>query len=96
VIQAFDLLKEVNLSLMEHRDCNLVIGDRVVVIGGGNAAVDGAVVAKKLGAVQVTILYRRSEEEMPAWEEEKRFALSQGISFQTLTQPIRFLAIMGN
>jgi len=95
VIQAFDLLKEVNLSLMEHRDCNLVIGDRVVVIGGGNAAIDGAVVAKKLGAVQVTILYRRSEEEMPAWEEEKRFALSQGISFQTLTQPIRFLGDNG-
>jgi glutamate synthase (NADPH/NADH) small chain len=95
VIQAFDLLKEVNVSLLEHRNCNLVIGDRVVVIGGGNAAIDGAVVAKKLGAVQVTILYRRSEEEMPAWEEEKRFALHQGVSFQTLTQPIRFLGDHG-
>jgi glutamate synthase (NADPH/NADH) small chain len=91
VIQAFDLLKEVNLSLIEHRDCNLMMGDRVVVIGGGNAAIDGAVVARRLGADQVTILYRRSEQEMPAWEEEKRFAISQGVSFQTLTQPIRFL-----
>jgi glutamate synthase (NADPH/NADH) small chain len=95
VIQAFDLLKEVNLSLIEHRDCNLMMGDRVVVIGGGNAAIDGAVVARRLGADQVTILYRRSEQEMPAWEEEKRFAISQGVSFQTLTQPIRFLGDHG-
>jgi glutamate synthase (NADPH/NADH) small chain len=95
VIQAFDLLKEVNLSLIEHRDCDLAMDDRVVVIGGGNAAIDGAVVARRLGAAQVTILYRRSEEEMPAWDEEKRFALSQGVSFQTLTQPIRFLGDHG-
>jgi len=95
VIQAFDLLKEVNLSLIEHRDCNLAMGDRMVVIGGGNAAIDGAVVARRLGSAQVTILYRRSEEEMPAWEEEKRFALSQGVSFQTLTQPICFLGDHG-
>jgi glutamate synthase (NADPH/NADH) small chain len=95
VIQAFDLLKEVNLSLIEHRDCDLAMDDRVVVIGGGNAAIDGAVVARRLGAAQVTILYRRSEEEMPAWEEERRFALSQGVSFQTLTQPIRFFGDHG-
>jgi glutamate synthase (NADPH/NADH) small chain len=95
VIQAFDLLKEVNLSLIEHRECELAMGDRVVVVGGGNAAIDGAVVAKRLGATQVMILYRRSEQEMPAWEDEKRFALSQGISFRTLTQPIRFLGDHG-
>ncbi len=47
--------------------------------------------AKSAEDKKVTILYRRSENEMPAWEEEKKFALAQGISIQTLTGPIRFL-----
>lgn len=95
VIQGFDFLKEVNLALIGHRDCDLTVGDRVVVIGGGNAAIDGAVVARRLGAAQVTILYRRSEQEMPAWEEEKRFALSQGVAIRTLASPVRFLGDHG-
>lgn len=95
VIQAFDLLKEVNMSLIEHRDCNLAMGDQVVVIGGGNAAIDAGVVARRLGAAQVTILYHRSEQEMPAWEKERRFALSQGVAIKTLTSPVRFLGNNG-
>jgi len=91
IIQALDLLWEVNMALTEQRDCDIPLGDRVVVIGGGNAAMDSAVTARKLGAKKVTILYRRSENEMPAWEEEKTFALAQGISIQTLTGPVRFL-----
>lgn len=91
VIQALDLLKEVNLSLLEQRDYRMIVGDRVVVIGGGNAAIDAAVTAKKLNATEVTILYRRSEKEMPAWEEERRFAQNEGISIRTLTNPVRFI-----
>jgi len=91
IIQALDLLREVSMALIEQRDCDITLGDRVLVIGGGNAAMDSAVTARKLGAKKVIILYRRSENEMPAWEEEKKFALAQGISIQTLTGPIRFL-----
>jgi glutamate synthase (NADPH/NADH) small chain len=95
IIQALDLLREVSMALIEQRDCDITLGDRVVVIGGGNAAMDSAVTARKLGAKKVTILYRRSENEMPAWEEEKKFALTQGISIQTLTGPVRFLGKEG-
>lgn len=90
IIQALDLLREINLALIEKRDCDVVLGDRVVVIGGGNAAMDAAVTARKLGVGHVTILYRRSEKEMPAWQEEKEFALSHGVSIQQLAGPVRF------
>jgi glutamate synthase (NADPH/NADH) small chain len=92
VAQALDLLREVNLSLIEKRDCTLSLGDEILVIGGGNAAMDAAVTARKLGARQVTVLYRRSEEEMPAWQEEREFALGQGVVLQTLVAPTRFIA----
>ena len=95
IIQALDLLREINLALIEKRDCDVVLGDRVVVIGGGNAAMDASVAARKLGVANVTILYRRSENEMPAWQEEKKFALAQGTSIQTLTGPVRFLGKEG-
>lgn len=95
VIQALDLIKAVNLSLIEQRDCNLEMDEPVVVIGGGNVAIDGAVVAKKLGAKQVTVLYRRSEQDMPAWEDEKKVALHHGVLIRTLVRPIRFLADHG-
>jgi NADPH-dependent glutamate synthase beta subunit-like oxidoreductase len=91
VIQALDLLKEVNSALIEQRDFEFPLGDRVVVIGGGNAAMDAAVTARKLGASRVSILYRRSEDDMPAWQEEKKFALSQRVAIQPLTGPVRFL-----
>ena len=95
VIQALDFLKEVNLALLEQRDCEIHVGDQVVVIGGGNAAIDGAVVAHRLGASRVALLYRRSEQEMAAWEEERQFAMRQGVVFHTLTQPVRFLGDRG-
>jgi glutamate synthase (NADPH/NADH) small chain len=95
VIQALDFLKEVNLALLQQRDCEINVGDQVVVIGGGNAAIDGAVVARRLGATRVTILYRRSEQEMAAWEEERQFAIRQGVAFHTLAQPVRFLGDHG-
>jgi glutamate synthase (NADPH/NADH) small chain len=91
VIQAVDFLREVNLALIEKRDFERSLGDRVVVIGGGNAAIDGAVTARRLGIPEVTILYRRTEEEMPAWDGERAVAQHEGVRFWTLASPIRFL-----
>ncbi len=95
VTQALELLKEVKLSLLEQRDCRMTLGDRIIVIGGGNAAIDAAVTAKKVKANEVTILYRRSEKEMPAWEEERSFSQDQGVSIRTLVSPVRFLGKKG-
>jgi glutamate synthase (NADPH) small chain len=67
------------------------IGDRVVVIGGGNVAMDAARTALRLGAKSVTIAYRRSREELPAREEEILNAEEEGIKFKFLISPTRFL-----
>ena len=64
------------------------VGKKIVVIGGGNAAVDAARTAVRLGAESVTILYRRTQEQMPAYAEEIEQALLEGIKLKTLTQPI--------
>ncbi len=66
VIDAVGFLREVNLGKGE------VPGKQVIVIGGGNVAIDAARVAKRLGAEKVTVVYRRSEREMPAYPEEIR------------------------
>jgi len=63
------------------------IGDRVCVIGGGNTAIDSARMAGRLGAGQVSILYRRSRAEMPAVAEEVEAALGEGIEIQFLVAP---------
>ncbi|MBI1805560.1 MAG: NAD(P)-dependent oxidoreductase [Ignavibacteria bacterium] len=69
------------------------VGKRVAVIGAGNTAIDAATEAKRLGAEQVMIIYRRSEEEMPAYEFEYDLAKRDGIVFHFLTAPSR---IIGN
>jgi len=63
---------------------------RVVVIGGGNTAVDAARTARRLGA-EVTVLYRRGREEMPADPQEVKEAEEEGVRFEFLTQPVAFL-----
>ena len=68
---------------------NLVIGRNVVVIGAGNTAIDCATVAKRLGASQVTMIYRRSEKEMTAYAHEYDFIKREGVRFSFLTQPVR-------
>ncbi len=67
------------------------VGKVVAVIGGGNAAVDAARSAVRLGAEKVMILYRRTREEMPAYEEEIEEALKEGVELQTLVAPSRIL-----
>lgn len=63
----------------------------VAVVGGGNVAMDAARCAKRMGAKEVTIVYRRSMEELPARAEEVHHAKEEGIVFQLLTNPVRVL-----
>lgn len=69
----------------------LRLGPRVVVIGGGNTAIDVAREALRLGAPDVTVLYRRTEAEMPAYPHEVREAREEGVQFRWLSAPLRFL-----
>ena len=74
---------------------NLVIGRNVVVIGAGNTAIDCATIARRLGASQVTMVYRRSEKEMTAYAHEYDFIKREGVRFSFLTQPVRVHAENG-
>lgn len=67
------------------------VGSRVAVIGGGNTAIDVAREALRLGAVEVTLYYRRTENEMPAYDHEIEEAREEGVHYQFLTNPIRFI-----
>jgi dihydropyrimidine dehydrogenase (NAD+) subunit PreT len=69
------------------------VGDRVAVIGGGNTAIDVAREARRLGASEVTLVYRRTEAEMPAYPQEVEEAREEGVSFLWLTVPVRFLGV---
>lgn len=66
-------------------DQTVDLGDRVVVIGAGNTAVDAATCAKRLGALEVTILYRRGEDAMPAYAYEYAFAKLEGVNYKWWT-----------
>ncbi|MDQ1279804.1 MAG: glutamate synthase small chain [Thermoproteota archaeon] len=72
-------------------DTPIKIGKKVAVIGGGNVAMDSARTALRLGADEVTIIYRRSRDELPARREEVENAEEEGIRFLFLTSPTRFL-----
>ena len=71
-------------------DTPIVHGKKVAVVGGGNVAMDAARTALRLGA-EVHIIYRRSEAELPAREEEVHHAKEEGIIFDLLTNPIEIL-----
>ena len=68
-----------------------IAGKRVAATGGGNTAMDVAVTARRLGAKDVYIIYRRSFKEMPAWSSERDCAIDEGVHFLILTQPLGFL-----
>ena len=85
VFQALEFLKRINSGQ------KLQVGKRVAVVGGGNAAVDAARVAKRLGAEGVLILYRRSRDEMPAIRTEVDEAEKEGVKFHFLAAPIKVL-----
>jgi dihydropyrimidine dehydrogenase (NAD+) subunit PreA len=67
------------------------LGKRVLVIGGGNTAMDAATTALRLGAEDVCVLYRRGDFEMPAWKKEVDRAREEGISIRTHTAPVAFV-----
>ncbi len=73
-------------------DTPIVKGKRVAVIGGGNTAMDSVRTAIRLGAEKAMIVYRRSEQEMPARVEEIHHAKEEGVEFLTLTNPIEYFA----
>lgn len=66
-------------------------GNKVVVIGGGNVAMDSARTAIRTGSSEVTIVYRRSRQELPARHEEVRHAEEEGVKFMLLTNPVKYL-----
>ena len=68
------------------------LGKKVVVIGGGDTASDCLRTAVRLGADEVTCLYRRTEKEMPGGKKDREYARQEGVEYQFLTQPLRFLA----
>jgi glutamate synthase (NADPH/NADH) small chain len=65
------------------------------VIGEGNTAIDAATIAKRLGAERVSIVYRRSDKEMPAYDFEYEFIKNEGVEFRFLTQPVEVLGQNG-
>lgn len=73
----------------------LFVGRRVVVIGGGDTSMDCARTAVRLGASDVTLVYRRTEKEMVGREEERQHAREEGVRFEFLSAPVRFLATSG-
>ncbi len=94
VLTANEFLTRVNLMKaykFPEYDTPIKVGEIVLVIGGGNTALDSARVAKRLGARKVIIVYRRSELEMPARREEYHHTIEEEIEFQFLTNPLRFI-----
>ena len=93
VYSANEFLTRVNLMKAYKGNSTTPIKEnkRVAVVGGGNVAMDAARSAKRLGAEEVYIVYRRSEEELPARREEVEHAKEEGIIFKLLTNPVEIL-----
>jgi glutamate synthase (NADPH/NADH) small chain len=94
VMSCNEYLTRVNLMDASNpaTDTPLLYGKNVAVIGGGNTAMDAVRTAKRLGAEHAMIIYRRSEDEMPARIEEVHHAKQEGIEFMTLHNPIEYHA----
>ncbi len=92
VVSANEFLTRTNLmhAYDEGYDTPIYTGERVVVVGGGNVAMDAVRTAKRLGA-EAFIVYRRSEAELPARREEVHHAKEEGIDFRMLTNPVEVL-----
>ena len=94
VMSCNEYLTRVNLmgAATQDNDTPLLRAKTVMVVGGGNTAMDAVRTAKRLGAERAIIVYRRSEEEMPARVEEVRHAKEEGVEFMTLHNPIEYHA----
>ena len=93
VLSANEFLTRINLMKAYKEDADTPVrrGKKVAVVGGGNVAMDAARCAKRLGAEEVYIVYRRSEQELPARKEEVGHAMEEGIIFRFLTNPVEIL-----
>ena len=93
VYSANEYLTRTNLmkAYLEDYDTPIIKSKSVAVVGGGNVAMDAARCAKRLGAENVYIVYRRGMEEMPARKEEVHHAMEEGIIFKTLNNPVKIL-----
>ena len=93
VLSANEFLTRINLMKAYKEDADTPVrrGKKVAVVGGGNVAMDAARCAKRLGAEEVYIVYRRSEQELPARKEEVEHAMEEGIIFRFLTNPVEIL-----
>jgi len=89
VIEGIDLWREVSLGR------KVELGNRVAVIGGGNAAIDSARTALRLGVKEVDIIYRRTQAEMPASPEETKEAIAEGVQIHYLLAPSRIISQNG-
>jgi len=85
VFHSLEFLDDINMGK------KVKLGKRVVVIGGGNAAIDSARVSLRIGASEVSLVYRRSREEMPAIETEIEDAEHEGINLKILSSPVKIL-----
>ncbi|MBL8078743.1 MAG: NAD(P)-dependent oxidoreductase [Anaerolineales bacterium] len=95
VFEATDFLIRGNVArelLPEDMKKPLQLGSRVVVIGGGDTASDCLRTALRLGAKDVTCLYRRTEHEMPGGKKDRKMAREEGAKYRFLTQPVKFIA----
>lgn len=92
VYSANEFLTRINLmkAYKEDYDTPIIKPKNVVVVGGGNVAMDAARCAKRLGADRVTVIYRRTEEEMPARKDEISHAKEEEIEFLFLSNPIKY------
>lgn len=93
VMSSNEYLTRVNLmgAAKDEFDTPVLKGKRVAVIGGGNTSMDSVRTAKRLGADLAMIVYRRSEDEMPARKEEVKHAKEEGVEFRTLHNPIKYI-----
>jgi len=93
VYSANEFLTRINLmkAYLDEYDTPIRRGKSVAVVGGGNVAMDAARSAMRLGAEHVYIVYRRSEEELPARQEEVHHAKEEGIEFMLLSNPVKIL-----
>lgn len=93
IMSSNEYLTRVNLmgASRKGKDTPVTLGKTIAVIGGGNTAMDSVRTARRLGAKRAMIVYRRSEEEMPARIEEVKHAKEEGIEFMNLCSPIEYI-----
>ncbi len=95
VYRATEFLKKLNRTHLQRRPFKMDLGPEILVIGGGNTALNAAVSIRLLGSPNVTVIYRRTETEMPAWSHEIATARKCGVNFRFLLEPSSFKGDQG-